>query len=85
MDFIDHAETLVIGGLDGAEEQQYFSFPGGQVMSFDALQYYGGNMGLTRDPSWPKPFPNGAGLSFTFLEVRYFTKMLIFFVASSNS
>jgi len=50
-------------------QQQYLSFPGGQVMSYQALNLYLARLNLLSDPQAPQLFSNGAEISFTFLEI----------------
>jgi len=59
---------MVIGGMAGAQ-QQYFSFPGGQVMSYGNLLYFLSRLGLGNNALAPKQFRNGAQISYTFLEI----------------
>ena len=65
---LDHVDTVVVGGVWG-QKQQYFSFPGGQVMSYNGLLQYAQMMGMSNSPLLPQQFPNGAAQSFTFLEI----------------
>eukprot|EP01122_Echinamoeba_exundans_P006460 TRINITY_DN1823_c0_g1_i1.p2 TRINITY_DN1823_c0_g1~~TRINITY_DN1823_c0_g1_i1.p2 ORF type:complete len:490 (-),score=160.92 TRINITY_DN1823_c0_g1_i1:57-1526(-) len=69
---LDHVDTLVVGGIHG-QKQQYFSFPGGQVMGYSTLLQYGQALGLLNSPLMPRAFPNGAQQSFTFLEIYPWT------------
>lgn len=69
---LDHVDTLVVGGING-QKQQYFSFPGGQVMGYSVLLQYAQALGLITSPLMPRAFPNGAQQSFTFLEIYPWT------------
>lgn len=64
---IDHVETAVIGGILN-QGQQSWSFPGGLVLSYDALVQLSGELGVT-GPFVPNRFPNSAGVRFAWLEI----------------
>merc|ERR1711862_1016699 len=48
---------------------QYYSFPGGRVLSSQFLDHFGEEVGMNRHPLFPPTFSTTASMSFTFEEI----------------
>lgn len=64
---IDRFDTATIGGVN-KQQQQAFSFPGGEVLDYNNIVRLAQSMGLS-DNLVPRQFPNSAGLRFAWLEI----------------
>lgn len=65
------AKTVVFGGHVN-EQQQFFSFPGGQVAQLDDIVSYAQQYGVQNNPLVPQSLPNGATQTFTMREIYPF-------------
>ncbi|EQC28144.1 hypothetical protein SDRG_14101 [Saprolegnia diclina VS20] len=64
----DLAQTVAFGGYLG-NEQQFFSFPGGQVYNSIAVYIDALNMGLEKHPLVPQPMTTGAAFGFAMVAI----------------